>query len=149
MKPDHVPSAPRRHIVPYVWMAAAAGALVALLGMAWMRGPFDPARQERMANHPGDLRHFLVWGAVELLVLALVLRVWSYRHAPGRAALALALCLPWAVLNALACMHCGPVGGAHAGWLLLVALGLFVAVVVSRIAQVRGRRSPSPTASNP
>ena len=124
-------------------MAAAAGALVGLLVLAWMRGPFDPARRERMANHPGDLRDYLVRGAVELLVLALVLRVWSYRHSRGRAALALALCLPWAALNGMACMHCGPIGGAHVGWLFLVVLGLFVAVIVSEVAHFRGRRAAS------
>src|SRR5688500_16406430 len=101
----------RTRIVPLLWMAAAAAALVALLVSAWMRGPFDPAGSERMANYPGDLRHFLVWGAVELLVLALVLRVWSYRHTPGRAVLALVLWLPWAALSSVLCMHCGPIGG--------------------------------------
>jgi len=131
-------------MVPYLWMAAAAVALVGMLVQAWQGGPFDPAGRERMANYPGDLRTFLVRGAVELLVLALVLRVWSYRHAPGRAALALVLCLPWAALNSILCMHCGPIGGAHAVWLLLVAAGLLIAVIVSTIAQVRSRRTASP-----
>jgi hypothetical protein len=145
MDPDSLrPSAPRRRIAPYLWMGAAAAALVGMLVQAWQGGPFDAAGRERMANDPGDLRTFLVRGAVELLVLALVLRVWSYRHAPGRAALALALCLPWAVLSSAVCMHCGPIGGAHAVWLLLVAAGLFVALVVSAVATVRSRRTPSP-----
>lgn len=125
-------------------MTAAAVALVAMLVQAWQRGPFDPAGGEQMANHPGDLRTFLVRGAVELLVLALVLRVWSYRHAPGRAVLASALFLPWAMMSSVVCMHCGPIGGAHAVWLLLVAVGLFGAAIVSRIGQVRGRRTRPP-----
>ncbi len=125
-------------------MAAAAVALVAMLVQAWQGGPFDPAGRERMANYPGDLRTFLVRGAVELLVLALVLRMWSYRHAPGRAALAFALFLPWAMLNSVMCMHCGSIGGAHAVWLLLVAAGLFVAAIVSAVARVRSRRTASP-----
>jgi hypothetical protein len=139
----------RRRMVPFVWMGLAAAALVALLVTARVRGPFDPSGGERMANYPGDLRHFLVWGAAELLVLALVLRVWSYRHAPGRALLALSLWLPWSVLNVVVCMHCGSIGGAHAGWLLLVAIGLFAAIVVSEVARVRSRRAASRAASSP
>lgn len=144
MDPDSLrPSAPRRRIAPYLWIVAAAVALAGMLVQAGQSGPFDPAGRERMANYPGDLRTFLVRGAVELLVLAGVLRVWSYRHAPGRAALALALCLPWAMLNSVMCMHCGPIGGAHAVWLLLVAGGLFIAVIVSTVARVRSRRTAS------
>jgi hypothetical protein len=144
MDPDPLrPPVRRGRLVPYLWMAAAAVALVVMLVQAWTGGPFDPAGRERMANYPGDLRTFLVRGVVELLVLALVLRVWSYRHAPGRAALALVLWLPWAALNSVACMHCGPVGGAHALWLLGVGLGLLVTLIVSLVARVRSRRTPS------
>ena len=139
----------RRRMVPFVWMGLAAAALVALLVAARMRGPFDPSGGERMANDPGDLRHFLVWGAAELVVLALVLRVWSYHRTPGRAVLALALWLPWSVLNLVVCMHCGSIGGAHAGWLLLVAVGLFAAAIVSAVALVRSRRTASRAASSP
>lgn len=41
------------------------------------------------------------------------------------------------MFNAVVCMHCGPTGAAHVFWLLLVALGLFAAAIVSAVARRR------------
>ncbi len=125
---------------PVLWMLAAAVSLVALLVDAGVRGPADPAGQARMASHPGDLTHFLLVGAVELAVLTAVLRPWSYRHAPGRALLALGLWTPWALFALMVCMHCGPIGGALALWRLAMVGALSITLIVSLIGRWRAGR---------
>lgn len=59
---------------PVLWMLAAAAGLAVMLAEAHLRGDYDPAGQRRMANYHGDPTDFLRLGAVELLVLALLLR---------------------------------------------------------------------------
>lgn len=135
------PPAARRVRAPWLWLAAAAVALVALLVRAHVNGEYDPAGEAYFANYPGELGSNLRMGAIELLVLVGLLRPWSYRHAVGRAAVALLLWLPWAALGLFACMHCGSLGSAHGLWRLIVLLGLFVAMIVSQIGGVRSRRA--------
>lgn len=141
--PHAVPGSYPRRIrrAPVLWMLAAAAAQLAVLVRGHFAGEYDATAGSYGMNHPGDLPHFLRMGALELLVLTALLRPWSYRHAWGRALLALVIWIPWALFAAIACMHCGPIGGALMGWRFGVVIALSVTLIVSAIARRRAGRA--------
>jgi hypothetical protein len=80
------------------------------------RGPFGPSLDHpgRGENLPGDMTAVMVWGAIELCVLALILGPWRQRHLIARFGVTTVLCACWAFGLAIAVMHSGSV------WLTLV-----------------------------
>ena len=78
--------------------------------------------------------------SVEVLLLYLILRPWSYRRSWGRAAIAFFLFAGWTILGGIGTMHSGRIGTFHWGWLLLVTVGLLGATVVSAAMAAQSHR---------
>lgn len=125
-------------------MAWPTGALMMLAASA-DPASFDATSYRYGMNWPGDLGRGLGNTAVEVAVLVLLLRPWSFRDSIGRLVLALVLFLPWALFNLVLGMHGGPISNAHELWLLLVCAGL----VAGLIMVSRGRRNPPSSGAPP
>ena len=82
-------------------------------------------------NRPGDLRQFILMSGVELCLVLLLLRPWSYRRSWGRALTALVLLAPWTFLFLAMAVHSGGVMIWHLKWLGGVLVGLLVLFVIS------------------
>ena len=114
--------------------------LVVLVFMVlnYQSDPFDPTLQGTAQyghNHEGAIGDAIKSGLVELAVLYLVLRPWSYRHSAGRAALGLLVFLPWTFFSMILSLHAGGVVHLHLLWLLLVSAALFVTCIWSMAAR--------------
>jgi hypothetical protein len=110
--------------LPALWAATALA-----MRADWRRDPFDPARYgtERYGhNHEAALVHGLWLSLIELAVVILLLRPWSYRRSWGRALAALAALVPWTLFWAVSLMHQGGIVAIHFLW--LVALVVVAAV---------------------
>jgi hypothetical protein len=119
--------------------------LYGMLLMALRRDPYvvDEARRGYHQNWPGDVSHELTFGVAELVVLALILRPWSYRRSWGRALFALAIFIPWTLFFAIVGIHAGSVNGAHLFWLVGVVLFLLLQLGISSAEALRLRRRSS------
>lgn len=128
----------RKQFVRHAWLPLAwvAGAALILGGR---HDTFDPSSREYGANWPGDLRGAFVQLTVEIAILYLILRPWSYRHAWRRSAAALALAVPWTALSTLAIMHTGRIWHALWFWNVLLLPALLVATIVSNAAENAAR----------
>lgn len=111
-----------------VWIAFPMAAFLILAGAA-NRAGFDPSATDYGKNWPGDLQRTLIQAAIGTVVLALILRPWSFRDSTDRLVLALALFAPWTAFNLLASTHAGEIIGAHLFWLLAVCTGLVYGLV--------------------
>lgn len=78
--------------------------------------------------------------SVEVLVLYLILRPWSYCASWGRAAVAFLLFAGWTVLGGIGTMHSGRIGTFHWAWLFLVTMGLLGATLVSASVATQSHR---------
>ena len=98
-------------------------------------GTFDPTGQQIYANWPGELMETLGLIAIEVALLYLILRPWSYTRSWGRALMAGLLLAPFAVFAfGVMFMYGSLIALMHVIWLGLVAGGLFVAALVSASA---------------
>jgi hypothetical protein len=122
------------------WTAFPLAAFLILAGAADRAG-FDPSATDAGKNWPGDLQATLIQAAIGTVVLALILRPWSFRDSADRLVLALALFAPWTAFNLLTLTHVGEIVGAHLFWLLAVCVGLVYGLV--KVAAAR-RNQPSP-----
>jgi hypothetical protein len=123
----------------HVWLPLAWAAGGALIWRAAATGTSDPAGKAYGVNWPMDAPETLGRLTVEVALLYVVLRPWSYRASWGRAAGALVVAVPYALLAFAASTHAGPIVGAHLLWLALVVVGLVVTTVVSARAARRAR----------
>ena len=124
--------------LPALWVLTAW----AMVGDA-LRDPFVAARQGTAAyghNHEGALLQVLPVTLIELGVVMLILRPWSYRRSWGRSVAALVVFLPWTLLSAAILMHQGGVVVLHAMWLASLVVVLVACVAWSGVAALRARR---------
>ncbi|GJG88879.1 hypothetical protein tb265_40600 [Gemmatimonadetes bacterium T265] len=123
-------------------LAAAWAGGLALLAHADRAAPHDPTCQSWVAVCPGDLRRETIWLNVNLIIVALVLRPWSYRAAAWRRARAAAMTASGlvTVVDMLG-QHGGPVTTAHVRALFPVAAAL---AVLAWLSWRSGRRSAPP-----
>jgi hypothetical protein len=75
-------------------------------------------------NSPCDLTAFLVMTLLEPVVVAGLLRPWSYDRSWRRASRAFMIPLPWTLLFLLMLMHSGSVMVWHVTWLVGLILGI-------------------------
>lgn len=125
-----------------IWTAFPMAAFLILAGAA-DRAKLDPSVTDPGKNWPGDLQATLIQAAIGTVVLALILRPWSFRDSVERLVLALALFAPWTAFNLLTLTHVGEVIGAHLFWLLVVCASLAYGIVKVAAAR-RNQPSPSP-----
>lgn len=125
-----------------IWTAFPMAAFLILAGAA-DRARFDPLATDPGKNWPGDLQRTLIQAAIGTVVLALILRPWSFRDSVGRLLLALALFASWTAFNLLTLTHAGEVIGAHLFWLVLVCASLAYGIV-KVVAARRNQPSSSP-----
>ena len=108
--------------------------LVALMIQDWVADPYNPSLRSTAVyghNQDGALFQGMLWSTLELAVLYVILRPWSFRVSWGRALLALLLLLPWTAVSAMAVMHAGGVFVLHALWLLVVSCSLIALALAS------------------
>ena len=117
--------------------------VLALMIQDWLADPYNPGLRSTAAyghNQEGALFQGVLWSTMELAVLYVILRPWSFRASWGRALLASLLFLPWTAVSAMAVMHSGGIFVLHAFWLLVVSLSLIALALASGVqALVDGR----------
>lgn len=91
-------------------------------------------------NGAGDLKTFVVMALVELAVVTVILRPWSYDRSWGRALGALVVLVPWTLLFLIMLIHSGGVMLWHVRWLLGLVLGTATLTVTSGAVAVLARR---------
>lgn len=82
----------------------------------------------------------LVVMMVEIVVLYLILRPWSYRNSFARPLAALLLFLPWTLFSMAISMHAGSAVFLHWMWLFVLDCVLVACALVSGVAAIIGRR---------
>ena len=80
---------------------------------------------------PDDLKNMIILSAIELVVLYLILRPWSYQRSWSRSFMALLLFAPWTVLSMIVSMHTGSILTLHWLWLLVLDIVLLASIVGS------------------
>jgi hypothetical protein len=117
--------------------------LIVLLMVRAMRldpGPTGlPGDLPNVHNRTGDLSSILLQMSLELLVLTVILRPWSYYRSWGRALTALVLCIPWTLIFMALLIHAGSVMVLHVVWLIGILLGTACLTVISANAARRHR----------
>jgi hypothetical protein len=127
----------------------------ALMIQDWRRDPYNPALKGAASyghNGAGALGTGLLYTTVELAVIYLLLRPWSYERSWKRAAGALLLFTPWTGLHAMMLVHAGAIWSLHTMWLLVVWLGLAALLLVSGVSAYlswRYTRELVPLPANP
>lgn len=124
-----------KNMAALIWMAFPLAAFLILAGAADRAG-FDSSATDYGKNWPGDLQRTLIQAAIGTVVLALILRPWSFRDSVERLILALALFAPWTAFNLLTSTHAGEIIGAHWFWLLAVCVALVYGLV--KVVAARG-----------
>jgi hypothetical protein len=120
-------------VLPFLAWAATTAVMI----QEWRHDPYNPALQGMESfghNQAGALGRGVLFATVDLVVLWLVLRPWSYDRSWPRAAVALLLFTPWALLNVITLMHAGGVWATHVMSVLAIWLGLAVLLAVSGVA---------------
>jgi hypothetical protein len=133
-----------KNVAALVATAFPMAAFLILAG-AVNRAGFDPSATQYDKNWPGDLQRTLIQAAIGTVVLALILRPWSFRDSAGRMVLALALFAPWTAFNLLTSVHVGEIIGAHLFWLVAVNASL----VYGLVKVVAARRNQPPSSASP
>lgn len=136
-----VPSRPARVGAPIaLWVVTAAS-----MARDAMADPYDPLRAASDAyghNSSGALWQGLAVTSAELLVLYAILRPWSYARSWGRAAVGVAVFLPWTMASLFATMHAGGIFALHFLWVALVTVATAIVFCVSFISAHRTRELP-------
>ena len=120
-------------VLPFLAWAATTAVMI----QEWQHDPYNPALKGTESyghNQAGALGRGVLYATVDLVVLCLVLRPWSYDRSWRRAALALLLFAPWALLNVITLMHAGGVWATHVMSVLAIWLGLALLLTVSGVA---------------
>jgi len=82
----------------------------------------------------------VLWSTMELAVLYVILRPWSFRASWGRALLASLLFLPWTGVCGMAVMHSGGFFVLHVFWLLVVSFSLIAVALASGLQALLRRK---------
>ncbi len=85
-------------------------------------------------NGPTELRDALIALAVETLLVCVILRPWSYQRRSRRSIVAVALALPWTVVQAQGIRSAGGVVQLHLFWLVVLD-ALLLLLVLLRFAR--------------
>jgi hypothetical protein len=92
-------------------------------------------------NLEGEFQGNVVLSLIEIAILHLIIRPWSFNQSVGRVLLALVLLLPWAVLLVFVNLHAGQISKIHLVWLFLVSVVLIVILVVDFLIKVFSNNS--------
>ena len=119
----------------FAFLASWSFGAVVLMLYDYINDPYNPAL-EGTARYGHNARGAIFWHlgaiAVELGFLQLILRPWTYRAATWyRAAIALLIWVPWAVVSVVWTMHAGGVAIIHGLGAVLVTLFLGVLLIAS------------------
>jgi hypothetical protein len=87
--------------VPLIWLG---GVVLVLSGR---RDNFDALGRQYGANWPGDLSGAVIQLAIESVIPYAILRPHSYNHSWRRCLAALAVLLPWTLIDMFLIMHTG------------------------------------------
>ena len=120
----HVPPSQARRIVNTGILPVLATGTVSWMALDWQQDPFDSTNTGTLAyghNHDGALEMGLGLVTVELLVLLVILRPWSYNRNWERTLLALALLAPCVLTSGVLCLHAGGILIIHLLWVLGVS----------------------------
>lgn len=115
--------------------------VVALMYRNYLLDPPDPTRQGSATfghNIEGEFERNVIFTTVELAVLYLILRPWSYHRSWWRSLSALVLFAPWTCLL-FAILHVGGTTNLQLFWLMAVELTLLITTVVSGLTAVWDR----------
>jgi hypothetical protein len=106
-----------------------------------LNDPFDSQRLAHPNGHNGAGAFIagVVWISIELVVLQLILRPWSYQRSWGRSLCALMVSIPWLGFSVLMMMHGGGIVRLHALWILVIAVAMLTVTFFSAIAADRHR----------
>jgi hypothetical protein len=125
--------------LPMLWVVTAI-----LMVRDYVHDPYDPSRQGTSAyghNHQGALLHGLGLTLIELGVVYMALRPWSYHRSWARSAGALVICLPWTAFSMFMTMHAGGVIALHFFWLTSIVLILAICALWSGVAAMQNRHA--------
>ncbi len=121
--------------------------ILVLIEMAMMlrRDPVVDGRGYRPYGHnwPGDFMSEAIESFVEIAVLALILRPWSFQRSWIRALVSAGVFFPWSLFTAVAGMHAGSIFAAHGLWLFALATALVLIAVYAGIAAALHRFRPA------
>jgi len=92
-------------------------------------------------NLEGEFQGNVVLSLIEIAILHLIIRPWSFNQSVGRVLVALVLLLPWAVLLAFVNLHTGQISKIHWVWLFLVSVIVIVIFVVDFLIKVFSNNS--------
>lgn len=87
-------------------------------------------------NLEGEFQLNVVLSLIEIAILHLIIRPWSFNHSVARVLVALVLLLPWVVLLTFVNLHTGQISKIHLVWLFLVSVVLIVILVVDFLIKV-------------
>ncbi len=107
----------------------------------YLGDPYDPSLVGSAAyghNAGGALSLGLGWSFVEMLLMMIILRPWTYRRSWKRAALAVALAVPWCFASMVFTMHGGGVVALHFLWVLALSAIAMVLAIAGAIAAAVG-----------
>ena len=108
----------------------------------YVADPYNPSLQGTDAyghNSEGSLLPALGITVIELAVVYLILRPWSYRRSWLRAGIAFVIYLPWTGLSGFMCMHAGGIFAIHFLWLASLGMTLAICFVWSGLAAIQAR----------
>jgi len=114
-------------------LAIAWLALMAAAYWARRRSSFDPLSRAFGHNWPGDLQNVALYGGLEILILTIIVRPWSYDRSWGRALIATGLLIPYTAFALVATMHAGTIIFIHALWLVALLVAMLMLTLVSLI----------------
>ena len=117
--------------------------LVGLMYLDYRHDPPNPALMGTATyghNAVGEFERNVIRAVLELMILYLILRPWSYQHSWERPLVALILFLPWTCLH-LINIHVGGVTTIHGLGLLLLEAGLCSLTLVSGFQAARKLKS--------
>lgn len=101
------------------------GIFLILMGIDHLQDPYNPNEIGIPAyghNNEGALLQGFILTLVELAVLYLIIRPWSFRRSWLRVISAMVLFLPWTFLMIFMTMHSGGIFFLHFLWLLVIDL---------------------------
>jgi hypothetical protein len=109
-----------------------------------LRDPFvadRPLGYPNYGHNNGD--HAFIAGiaaiTVELIILYLILRPWSYQRSWRRSLGALMVAVPWLGVSVFMTFHAGGIIAVHATWMLAVVILLLFTTFISAIAAANQR----------
>lgn len=77
---------------------------------------------------------------IEIMMMYLILRPWSYQRSAARALVALVLSLPWTLFSMAVSMHASSAVFLHWMWLVVIDCVIVICGVVSGIAALVTKR---------